>query len=643
MKKVISIIFLTTIIIILGVSGTHCETEKRKILYFQSYNSLISRVSSEQKKDLSKILGDNFEIRVVSLPFDTINNPNNESKIYNTLSIHTMDYKKFDSIVVSGDRALEFTLKFKEDMFKDIPIVFFGISDDNLEKKALSHNLVSGIRSTDLLKPNIDLAIKNHKNIKNIHILSNSKKDFDYDIISNYKNMYKDKGLNINIVETSTMSLKDFTDIISKFNNNDAIIKVTPGNFTDAFLSIPDLASLIDYICTYTPVYSLSYLGLGHGEVGGRIMSHYSILKATVDIVNHIIENNPSESISIDQLELSKFVFDKNALKKFNINKSHLPKDYYMLNSFKDIIFRNEELFNKIVLAGIIVLFIISLMICYIIYKQKYENALKHVLKKSEDLNMFKSHLISNISHELRTPLNVITSSVQLLRYKHKNSKELTENTFDIIDNNCNRLLRLTNNLIDIDKYEYGKLNLNLENVNVVDIIENIVVSTTPLANSKNLNLVFDTNDEFIYMAIDIDKIERVVLNLISNAIKFSKPNMDINVNLIKNKDNLRIIVADKGIGISEDNIKKIFKRFSQVDTSLTRKNEGSGIGLSIVDTFVKSHRGSIDVVSKLNVGTEFIIDLPIYTLNENTKSYYEYDTVSSKNNANLELSDIYL
>ncbi|MBO3445588.1 sensor histidine kinase [Clostridium sp. CCUG 7971] len=580
---------------------------------------------------------------MMALPSDTLNNPNNESKIYNTLRMHTMDFKEYDSIVVSGDRSLEFALKFKEDMFKDIPIVFFGISDDNLEKKALSHNLVSGIRSTDLLKPNIDLAIKNHKNIKNIHILSNSKKDFDYDIISSNKNMYKDKGININIVETSTMSLKDFTDIISKFNNNDAIIKVTPGNFTDTFLSISDLALLIDYLCKDTPVYSLSYLGLGHGEVGGKIMSHYAILKATVDIVNHIIENNPNESISIDQLEISKFVFDKNALKKFNINKSQLPKDSYILNSFKDIILRNEELFNKIVLAGIIVLFIISLMICYIIYKQKYENALKHVLRKSEDLNMFKSHLISNISHELRTPLNVITSSVQLLRYKNKNSKELTENTFDIIDNNCNRLLRLTNNLIDIDKYEYGKLNLNLENINIVDIIENIVVSTSPLANSKSLNLVFDTNDEFIYMAIDIDKIERIVLNLISNAIKFSKPNMDINVSLIKNEDNLRIIVADKGIGISQDNIKNIFKRFSQVDTSLNRKNEGSGIGLSIVDTFVKSHKGSIHVVSKLNVGTEFIIDLPIYTLNENTKSYYEYDTLNSKNNANLELSDIYL
>ena len=643
MKKVISMIFLTTIIIILGVSGTHCETEKRKILYFQSYNSLISRVSSEQKKDLSKILGDDFNLKMVSLPFDTLNNPDNESKIYNTLRMHTRDFKKYDSIVISGDIALEFALKFRYDIFKDIPIVFFGVTNDNLEEEALSYNRVSGIKSTDLLKPNIDLVIKNHKNIKNIHILSNSKKDFDYDIISSNKSMYKDKGVNINIIETDTMGLKDFTDIISKFNNNDAIIKVAPGNFTDTFLSISDLALLIDYLCKDTPVYSLSYLGLGHGEVGGKIMSHYAILKATVGIVNKIIENNPSESISIDQLEISKFVFDKNALKKFNINKSQLPKDSYILNSFKHIMLKNKELFNKIVLAGITILFIISLMICYIVYRHKYENALKHVLRKSEDLNMFKSHLISNISHELRTPLNVITSSVQLLRYKNKNSKELTENTFDIIDNNCNRLLRLTNNLIDIDKYEYGKLNLNLENINIVDIIENIVVSTAPLANSKSLNLVFDTNDEFIYMAIDIDKIERIILNLISNAIKFSKPNMDINVNLIKNEDNLKIIVADKGIGISEDNIKKIFKRFSQVDTSLNRKNEGSGIGLSIVDTFVKSHKGSIHVVSKLNVGTEFIIDLPIYTLNENTKSYYEYDTLNSKNNTNLELSDIYL
>ncbi|WP_052356500.1 sensor histidine kinase [[Clostridium] dakarense] len=643
MKKVISMIFLISIIMISGVSsdvGTTSKINKRKILYFQSYNNVFNGLSSKQKGELSKVLGNEFEVRSISIPSDRITDINSEEKIYNTLRMYTIDYNKYDSIVVNGDRALEFILKFKEDTFKDIPIVFFGIRDKNLENKALKYNLVSGIRSSDLLKPNIDLVIENHKNVKNIHIISNSKKDLNDENIIDIKNKYMNMGVNINIIETSTMSLKDFSNIVSSFNENDAIIKVAPGDFNDSFLNISDFTALLNSLCKDIPVYSVTGFGIENGAVGGKVMSDYMNIQASTKIVDYIVENKPNKSIDVNQSQISVHVFEINALKKFNINKSQLPKGSYILNSFKDIMFRHEGIMNKVILIGICIFILILFMICYIIHKQKYENALKNVLKESKNLNKFKSHLISNVSHELRTPLNVIISSVQLLRYKSKNSKELTESTFDIIDNNCNRLLRITNNLIDIDKYEYGELNLKLENINIVNLIENLVISTSPLASSKNLHLVFDTNDEVINMAVDIDKIERVVLNLISNAIKFSKSNEDININLIKDKNRLKIIVADKGIGISEKNLSKIFKRFSQIDTSLTRKNEGSGIGLAIVDSFVKSHNGTITVKSKLNEGTEFIVDLPIFTLDKNIK---EYGNSNSLYNANLELSDIYL
>lgn len=643
MKKIISMIFLVSMIIIFGVSSnidSPSEINKRKVLYFQSYNSVFNGASNEQKKEISKILGNEFELRTVSLPSNLFTDANNDSIIYNTLHMYTIDYEKYDSIVVSGDSALEFILKFRDDIFKDIPIVFFGIKDKDLEEEALNDNLISGIRSVHLVEPNIDLIVNNHKNIKNIHILTNSKNDLQVDNIINAKNKYINKNININVIETATMSLKDFTNIISTFNKDDAIIKVAPGNFNDVFLNISDLSSHINRYCKNTPIYTVSYIGIGYGEVGGEILSKHKNIKAAVEMVNYIVNNNSNEYVTVDQLQLSQHVFEKTALKKFNINKNQLPKDSYILKSFEDIIFRQGDIINKIIIIGICILIVIVFMVYYIIHKQRYENALKNVLKESENLNKLKSHLISNISHELRTPLNVITSSVQLLRYKSRNSKELTENTFDIIDNNCNRLLRLTNNLIDIDKYEYGKLSLKLENINIVDLIENLVISTSPLANSKNLHLVFDTNDEYVYMAVDIDKIERVVLNLISNAIKFSKPNNDINITLIRHEDNLKIIVADKGIGIAEKDLTKIFNRFSQIDTSLTRKNEGSGIGLSIVDSFVKSHNGCISVKSKLNVGTEFVIDLPIFTLEENMKKYDEANILS---NTNLELSDIYM
>ena len=140
-------------------------------------------------------------------------------------------------------------------------------------------------------------------------------------------------------------------------------------------------------------------------------------------------------------------------------------------------------------------------------------------------------------------------------------------------------------------------------------------------------------------MSIDCEKIERIVLNLLSNAIKFSNPSTDIFATIIADENKLNFIVQDNGIGIDEENLSKIFDKFMQIDNGLTRQNEGSGIGLSVVKSFVKLHDGIINVDSKLGKGTSFIITLPIKTNLAN----HIYNEISSTNNStNIELSDIF-
>lgn len=140
-------------------------------------------------------------------------------------------------------------------------------------------------------------------------------------------------------------------------------------------------------------------------------------------------------------------------------------------------------------------------------------------------------------------------------------------------------------------------------------------------------------------MSIDCEKIERIVLNLLSNAIKFSNPSTDIFATIIADENKLNFIVQDNGIGIDEENLSKIFDKFMQIDNGLTRQNEGSGIGLSVVKSFVKLHDGIINVDSKLGKGTSFIITLPIKANLAN----HIYNEISSTNNStNIELSDIF-
>lgn len=261
------------------------------------------------------------------------------------------------------------------------------------------------------------------------------------------------------------------------------------------------------------------------------------------------------------------------------------------------------------------------------------------------------TEFFSNISHELKTPLNIIFSSLQLMDF-YINNNLIYENIDKFpnynksIKQNCYRLLRLVNNLIDITKIDSGYLKLSMEECNIVNLIEDIVLSVSSYVQSKNLTLVFDTNREERLIYCDPDKIERIILNLLSNAIKFTKSGDSIFVNLENTNENVVISIRDTGIGIEEDKLNVIFQRFKQVNKSFTRNHEGSGIGLSLVKSLVELHNGSIEVKSTYGQGSEFIIRLPINELDYKNSHipkkelYTKYHSKIEK--INLEFSDIY-
>ncbi len=270
-------------------------------------------------------------------------------------------------------------------------------------------------------------------------------------------------------------------------------------------------------------------------------------------------------------------------------------------------------------------------------------------LNKSNEYNKILTEFFSNISHELKTPINVILSAVQLLFFKkgNKNSAEFMDQLdrlLGIIKQNCFRLIRLVNNLIDISKFESGFLKLELKNHNIVSIVENITLSVSDYIKSKDVNIVFDTDVEERLMAVDADKIERIILNLLSNAVKFTNKGDKILVHVEDNEDTVRISVKDSGVGIPEDKLNKIFDRFAQVDDTLIRNREGSGIGLSLVKSLTEMHGGCIKVKSMLGEGSEFIFELPVKLVD----NIPEGETMEMLNNDSkidkvlIEFSDIY-
>ncbi|WP_242954407.1 PAS domain-containing sensor histidine kinase [Clostridium oryzae] len=280
---------------------------------------------------------------------------------------------------------------------------------------------------------------------------------------------------------------------------------------------------------------------------------------------------------------------------------------------------------------------------------EKLESDVKknvQLLIESRNYNQIITEFFSNISHELKTPLNVIYTALQVLRITNgidKESISKREKYEDIIRQNCYRLMRLINNLLDITKYDSGFLKLCLKNYDIVEMVENIVLSVVPYAESRDIELIFDTEVEEKTAALDADMMERVILNLLSNAIKFTGSKGKILVNLYDFGDYVKVSVKDNGIGIPKEKIKSIFNRFEQIDKSLTRNREGTGIGLSLVKSFVELHKGTIEVNSEEGKGSEFIVTIPINIIDSTQKDTDNKEYGKSYiERINIEFSDIY-
>ncbi|WP_420808080.1 MASE3 domain-containing sensor histidine kinase [Clostridium tepidum] len=266
------------------------------------------------------------------------------------------------------------------------------------------------------------------------------------------------------------------------------------------------------------------------------------------------------------------------------------------------------------------------------------------LLNESREYNKLITDFLSNISHELKTPLNVIFTAVQILDLykKDKNSYSKKQQYIKVIKQNCYRLMRLINNLLDTTKLDSGYLKLNLVNCNIVSLVEEITLSVVYYAESKNINIIFDTDVEEKIMAVDPDKIERIILNLLSNAIKFTGNGGNIYVTIKDFGDNITISVKDTGIGIPKDKIQDIFDRFVQVDKTFRRDKEGSGIGLYLVKSFVNMHEGTVDIQSVLGKGTEFIISMPVKLVEESPEEENNVLYAPSKECVDMEFADIY-
>ena len=239
-------------------------------------------------------------------------------------------------------------------------------------------------------------------------------------------------------------------------------------------------------------------------------------------------------------------------------------------------------------------------------------------ISRLREVDRMKEEFVSIVSHELRTPLTSIRGSIQLVLGEQGSVPDAEHRSLlQIALNNCERLVRIINDILDVSKIESGNLPLHKKAVNIAELIRQAVDVVGGPAHNAGVRIDVKLPGDLRPVMVDQDRIVQALVNLLSNAVKFAPGGSTVSVAALAGAQAVTVSVSDEGEGIAPENINRLFRKFQQVDSSSSRRKGGTGLGLSITKAIVEQHGGRIFVDSELNKGTRFSIVLPVATPEE--------------------------
>ncbi|MFP4697892.1 MAG: sensor histidine kinase [Eubacteriales bacterium] len=383
-------------------------------------------------------------------------------------------------------------------------------------------------------------------------------------------------------------------------------------------------------------------------ELDGRILlvdNKHSVLKDTNQVEEGKI-NISSEVIQGLEGNSSLKVIDNEMLQSIEPvkNDDEILGAVIITASIKDVNSSVNYLFNRAILLFIITLIIILTFSYYYsdLLTRPFKQLLKFIKKISEghfdkkidvkghqeieeiatafnqmtkrlqEIDQSRQEFVSNVSHELRTPLASVKVLAESLLSQEKVSTELYKEFLIDINNEIERENKIINDLLSLVKMDKKEVALNIENKNINNLIEGILKRLKPLANQKEIEIIFESLRE-VNAEIDVVKLSLALTNLIENSIKYNRKNGWVKIILDADHKFFFLKIIDSGIGIPKDDQDKIFDRFYRVDKARSRESGGTGLGLSITKHAILMHKGFIKVNSKDNEGTTFIIRIPLH------------------------------
>lgn len=551
--------------------------------------------------------------------YESINDLSGLSVAYSNIALVYHRQKDFDRALQYQLKSLEIAQKLKSNYSICVSMMNIGLvyEEKNQLDKALEYYFNAEKIVNKLGNKQFEAILYN-----NIGLLYFKKKNY------NKANLFYKKSLELKLQLDNKSSIATTMYNIARIHleqNNFDSTKFFIDQCTNIALECGDLKNLSNS-------YDLNYQNYKRIKDFEKALFYLEKYKQTEDSLNKITYDEKLNELQI---------FYNSAEDAKTIQKLNLEKNNQILkNQNQKIIIFSVILFLLLAIVGGVYIYFAyrnKLKLNKILEEQNHEiEAQKRSIEEKNivleeqkmqlsELDEIKTRFFTNVSHEFRTPLTLIISPIKSLI--EKNEYPIIKKELEIVKRNAIRLQNLINEILDLSKLDQKSMKLKLVESDLSEFIRNIVGAFESYVQSKEIELLFKA-EERIFVAFDSEKIEKIIINLISNSIKHTKSGGKIIVELLQKSESIEISVSDSGKGISESELSKIFDRFYMVENSEERQNNSSGIGLSLVKELVEFHKGKIEVTSKLGIGTKFLICLP--------KIYSQESEITKKNKLNI-------
>lgn len=517
----------------------------------------------------------------------------------------------FGVILVVKQEVLDYAIPIRDQYLPGVPIVFCAINEIGHEY-VQKHELITGVVDRSPMPDTLELALKLQPGISQIIIaghVGSKEGEKHVSLIKKIHQKYKSK---VRLHDFTSYDIKPFIKEVEKLNptaSDTAIILI--GGIKNS-LGMRHIRLELDRIAPI-PVYSFWESSLGEGLTGGFIFNEKIKGREAGRIAAALAYHEPFQSQPVREISPVTPKFDYTQLKKSGIPISRLPEGSTIINRPHDWYQLNKQTFWGAVALMAFLAVSVVLLIFNALWRHRAHLAMHQAKEQAESANKAKSLFLANISHEVRTPMNGIIGLCQLLKLTRLDDQQ-TEYVSNIHRSGEN-LLHLISDILDLSRIEADQIKINHEAFILRTLLEEVVQIFQFETKEKKISLSLELSDNVPpYVTGDPMRLRQILVNLVGNAVKFTeKGTILLKTNLTERKGStitVRFEISDTGIGIPEKDLRQIFENFYQVDSSLTRRHKGSGLGLSICKGLIDALHSRIHVKSTVGKGSTFSFDL---------------------------------